>query len=272
VVLIDGESASPDWASDRGLSYGDGLFETVALRHGELLRLDAHLLRLQRGCTALGFLCPDRELIINDCGRLTREHECGVLKIIVTRGNGGRGYRPPAAPKPRRIIALNPWPAFSEPIDGVRTWVCTHRLSSNRVTAGLKHLNRLDQVLASQEWPNENFFEGLMLDADNQLVEGIRSNVFIVINGSVHTPLLDQCGVQGIIRSEVVRWCVMHGVELVERKIGLSELSRADEIFLTNSLIGVRSVTTVTGASVALDPGPLAGRIARMLRQDGAIP
>lgn len=272
MVLIDGESASLDWATDRGLAYGDGVFETIALHHGELLRLDAHLSRLQRGCSALGFGCPDRSLITSDCIRLARELDRGVLKIIITRGSGGRGYRPPASPKPRRIITLNPWPVFAESVDGVKTWICAHRLSSNRVTAGLKHLNRLDQVLASREWPSEEFFEGLMLDTNNQLIEGIRSNLFIVIDGCVHTPLLDECGVDGIIRGEVLRWCAKHDVALHERRIGLDDLARADEIFLTNSIIGIRSVATVTGTSVALEPGPLAARIARMLCQERAIP
>lgn len=275
MVLIDGQSARAEFAHDRGLAYGDGIFETVALRHGRLLCWDAHFARLRHGCEALGFAPPAHAVLTEECGRLTHQSRHGVIKIIVTRGSGGRGYRIPAVAQPRRIVALHPWPDDIDPDNrtGVKTWICTHRLSPNTATAGLKHLNRLDQVLASREWPGADFFEGLMLDPEGRLIEGTRSNLFVVKRGIVHTPDLGRCGVNGIIRDAVLAACRREGIPVTVEPLATAALTMVDEVFICNSIIGIRPVTRVgCGAGITFRPGPVSSAMTQLLRGDGTIP
>ncbi len=273
IALLDGQPTSGVWLTDRGLAYGDGVFETVALHDGVLLALDAHLARLDRGCRQLGITSPDAHLLEHECSRVAAGHDRGVLKLIVTRGSGGRGYREPPVVQPRRLITMSPWPASNASESGVAVWLCAHRLSTNPGTAGIKHLNRLDQVLASREWPAENCFEGLMFDIRDQLIEGTRSNLFLVQGGALHTALLDECGVSGIVRAAVIHAAEMQGVTVIERRLHLGDLAAADEVFITNSVIGVRGVNDIHRVrKYAPAPGPLTLRLAEILRVAAITP
>lgn len=137
----------------------------------------------------------------------------------------------------------------------------------------MKHLNRLDQVIASREWPDEDCFEGLMQDTGDHLIEGTRSNLFLVQSGAVHTAMLDECGVSGIVRDAVIRWCDAQGVQRVERRLTLADLGSADEVFVTNSIIGVRAVNEIRGLrNLPAGPGPVTSRLALALRQAAVTP
>lgn len=271
--LLDGQVAGGDWLTDRGLAYGDGVFETIALSDGRLLALAAHLSRLQGGCVQLGIPPPERHTLERECLQVASGERSGVIKIIVTRGSGGRGYRVPPVAQPRRLVMLSPWPALVATGGGVVVWLCSHRLSINSGTAGMKHLNRLDQVIASREWPDEDCFEGLMQDTGDHLIEGTRSNLFLVQSGAVHTAMLDECGVSGIVRDAVIRWCDAQGVQRVERRLTLADLGSADEVFVTNSIIGVRAVNEIRGLrNLPAGPGPVTSRLALALRQAAVTP
>lgn len=274
-LIVNGEPAGDGIATDRGLAYGDGVFETIAWRGGSLLAWPAHLARLERGCKTLGLPAFDTDVLEAEAARAAAGLERAVVKIVLTRGSGGRGYRPPAAAQGRRIVAAHPWPAGASdpPGTATRVWICAHPLSVNRRTAGLKHLNRLDQVLASAEWPSGDYFEGLMLDPDGRLVEGTRSNVFVVRDGEVRTPWLGRCGVAGIVREAVLTACGRLGVAAAEEELEVDALRVADEVFLTNSIIGVRPVTAIDAfGGIALQPGPLTARLAAHLAADGVVP
>ena len=214
-MLIDGRTVADPAHSlaidDRGLHYGDGLFETARCCHGNVRLLDAHLRRLRSGCERLGIAFPDesqlRAEIVTVCG----EVDDGVLKIILTRGRGGRGYRPVPDMTATRIVALHPLPIIDTTLPITVRW-CDMRLGRNPSLAGMKHLNRLEQVLAQQEWrPSSiaegSIAEGLMLDTEGELVGGTMSNVFIVSGGLLITPDLRYCGVRGVMREEVLRCC-----------------------------------------------------------------
>lgn len=275
MILVDGAPAAGVAADDRGLAYGDGLFETIAVRDGRCLAWAAHLERLHHGCTRLGIAAPAPAALAADATQLIRGAARGVLKIIVTRGSGGRGYRSPPQAQPRRILSLHPWPdddAATAAGDGVSTWICGQRLSSQPVTAGLKHLNRLEQVLASQAWPDPACFEGLMLDEAGHLVEGTRSNLFLVENGVVSTPALERCGVRGIVRAAVMRWCGEAGLALRETALWPARLATADEVFLCNSIVGVCAVASVRELpELRLTPGPVTAAVRAALRAAGVI-
>jgi len=241
VALINGQSADQLTITDRGLNYGDGLFETMHVVNGRVRHRDLHMARLQRGCQALSMQFPDRELLDREIDSLAAPSAHGVLKLILTRGSGGRGYRPPDAPATTRILQRHAYPDFPQHYwrDGVRVRYCELQLARQPALAGIKHLNRLEQVLARREWNNPDIVEGLVCDQKEQVIEGISSNLFIVVDGIVKTPDLAQCGVAGVMRQ-----CVLAAMQAKNQAVQIttltkSDISGADEIFLTNSLIGI---------------------------------
>lgn len=239
--LINGRLGDMLAVSDRGLHYGDGLFETLAVRDGDCEFWDRHMRRLLHGCERLRIPAPDVSMLADEAGRLAQDVPRAVLKILVTRGSGGRGYLAPDPALPTRILRLMEWPDHpaANAGQGVRIRVCTQRLGGNPALAGLKHLNRLEQVLARMEWDDPMIAEGVMMDADGLVVEGTYTNIFMVSNGTLVTPRLDQCGVAGVMRAVVAELASAAGIVHEERPLTIDALFAADEIFLTNSLIGI---------------------------------
>lgn len=240
-TVINGEPGDLIAARDRGLQYGDGLFETIAVIDGQPQHFERHLQRLQTGCERLGISAPPAPQLFDDLLKLPLDVERAVLKIIITRGSGGRGYRPAPGAVPTRIVSLWPWPEYPPDCtaQGVVVRVCDTLLGSNPRLAGIKHLNRLEQVLARSEWNDEEIMEGLMLDHNGNLIEGTMSNVFVLLDGELHTPTLSHAGVAGIMRQIVIDHCEAIGSPVIERSISMDELGRAEEIILTNSVIGL---------------------------------
>ncbi|MBI5463182.1 MAG: aminodeoxychorismate lyase [Gammaproteobacteria bacterium] len=239
--LINGEPGDTLAISDRGLHYGDGLFETLAVRDGVCEFWDRHMQRLHAGCERLCIAPPEFAQLAAEARQLTHSIERGVLKIIVTRGSGGRGYRVPDTAHPTRILLRSDWPTYprDNAEQGVRVRLCTQRLGTNPTLAGLKHLNRLEQVLARLEWDDPTIAEGLLQDHTGHVIEGTFTNVFLVQHGKIVTPALDRCGVAGIMRAVVMELATAAGIDCTERAVTLDELVAAEELFLTNSLIGI---------------------------------
>ena len=243
-MFLNGQPASAISLQDRGLAYGDGLFETILVRGGKPLLLAGHLARLQRGCAVLG-LEPDMGALEQELATVLADPasaDC-VVKIVLTRVAGGRGYRP-AGNACNRILTRHAVPDYRphKPEQGIGMFLCTQRLAHQPVLAGLKHLNRLEQVLASREWPDDSVLEGLMLDSDGFVIEGTRSNVFAVIDGKLQTPSLQQCGIAGVMRD----WLLARfgtGADVTQLTRG--QLERASEIFVCSSVIGVWPVTSL---------------------------
>lgn len=237
--LVPEHPAHAVGVGDRGLNYGDGLFETALLRDGTVRFLAAHFDRLRTGCKRLGITYPGDATLEEDIRRLVAMQREGVLKIIVTRGSGARGYRPPAATVGTRIVAIHPLPAPSSE-DGLTVRWCTTRLSRNRMLAGMKHLNRLEQVLGQSEWSDAQIGEGLMLDTEGELVCGTASNLFLVCEGALLTSDLRFCGVRGVMRGEVLRTATSLGIQTLEEPVWPEDLQDATEVFVTNSVRGIR--------------------------------
>lgn len=245
-ILIDGQAPLDETralhAGERGFHYGDGVFETALVRDQRVRFLDDHLSRLMRGCKSLGIQAPRRTVLQADIERLSAGCTIGVLKIIVSRGAGTRGYRPDAHTRePTRFVAMYPAPSCA-PARPIRLRWCETRLSRNARLAGIKHLNRLEQVLAQSEWRDGRIGEGLMLDTEGELVGGTASNVFLLRDGVLATPDLRFCGVQGVMRTQVIRAAAALGISVVEEPLWPHDLERASEVFVTNAVRGIRPV------------------------------
>lgn len=264
MILIDGALRDEVAAFDRGLQYGDGVFETIAIRDGACEYWPEHMQRLRRGCQRLGFLAPAAELLRAEAERaLAGARAGGVLKIIVTRGVGGRGYRPPARPEPTRIVAALPFPEYPSTFaeQGIRLHACATPASEHPALVGLKHLNRLPQVLARAEWDDPATPEGLMRDLDGRPLEGTQSNLFMVRDGVLLTPDLSAVGVAGIIRARLLELAGLAGIPARVEALAVDALDNADEVLVSNSLIGIWPVNALEHRSWPLGP------VTRILQQ-----
>lgn len=201
--------------------------------------------RLQSGCVRLGMQIPDLDLLRREAGYLIGARKRSVLKLILTRGESQRGYAVPEDIHQNRIMYLSDWPhALEARADtGINLRFCSTRLGINPSTAGMKHLNRLEQVLARNEWQDDAIVEGIMLDAHDRVVEGTMSNLFIEQNGKLLTPDLSQSGVAGVVRGLVLELAADAGTPVSECPMGKEDLLRADACYITNSLFGVRRVS-----------------------------
>jgi 4-amino-4-deoxychorismate lyase len=250
-TLVNGLDAASLPLTDRGLHYGDGLFETIAVRGSGPCLWSEHLDRLGLGAALLGIPLPDADLLLRECLALTQGVASGVVKLILTRGSGGRGYRPPAAPSPTRILALYPTPDY--PLGwaevGVKVRWCDAALGENPRLAGIKHLNRLEQVLARAEWDDEAIAEGLLCDTRGRVIAGTMSNVFVYTGGRLLTPRLDTCGVAGTVRAMVLRLAPECGVPAAEADLIRADLEAAEGVFLSNAILGIWPVRRLGGIS-----------------------
>jgi len=264
-LWLDGARQAPGATLDRGLEFGDGLFETMAVRDGRVRLLDRHIGRLQAGAARLGFPAPAEATLRAEIAGAAAEPGCGALKLILTRGTGGHGYRADPELAPRRWLAALPPRArpANWPEAGVVARLCATRLAEQPLLAGLKHLNRLEQVLARREWSDPEVAEGLMLDVHGRLVCGTMSNVFLVVNGTVVTPQLSRCGVAGVVRAALLAALRAAGDRVEERDVDVAEIAAASEVFLTNALIGAWPVRRLETWQHA--PGPVVRRIRALI-------
>jgi len=234
--------------SDRGLQYGDGLFETVAINAGQPCLLDSHLARLQLGCERLKMPIPDITKLADSCRELSKKTTGKVLKIVLTRGSGGRGYRIPEATETRCIISLHDWQDLPESLyeQGVTLRYCTIRLADQPALAGIKHLNRLEQVLARSEWQDPAIYEGILLNQQSEVIECVASNLFIVDrSGVLKTPILDHQGVAGIMRELIIKLAESLDINISIMNISQEDIQQASEVFISNSLIGILPVCKI---------------------------
>jgi 4-amino-4-deoxychorismate lyase len=269
-MMSEAQYAGSVPTDDRGLNYGDGLFETMRASGGRIPLLDRHLQRLMTGCRQLGIPCPPRDSLVTAAGSAAESLDDGVVKLLVTRGSGGRGYRPPEMPDPRCRLSVHGAPEVPRDWyrEGVTVRICATRVGRSRATGGLKHLGRLEQVLASAELEG-NEAEGLMLDEYDHVIEGTRCNLFIVAAGTMLTPPVDMSGVAGVMRALVRELAVRADVECREEAFGLDRLRQANEILLTNSVLGVLPVREIPSLDWHRSRGPVTVRLMKAVADFG---
>jgi 4-amino-4-deoxychorismate lyase len=242
LVLVNGSAEALISPQDRGLVLGDGVFRTIRMEAGQPVWWQDQLAKLDGDCRQLGLDMPTRTHWEQDIAWLAVRQPDAVLKLIVTRGPGPRGYRPPDMPFPTRITMASPLPDFPDPLAkvGAVLRVCELRLGHQPRLAGIKHLNRLENVLARMEWNDPDIDEGLLLDIDGIVISGVMSNILVRHSGLWRTPVLDRCGIAGVTRS---RFLQRLGAE--EARIGLDDVLTADTVLLGNSLIRLRWVSAL---------------------------
>ncbi|ACT48046.1 aminodeoxychorismate lyase [Methylotenera mobilis] len=250
--LINGSFDQTISAVDRGFSYGDGVFRTMKIKGGQPISWPFHYQKLVADCAAIGIVCPSAELLMSDMQQLFPinefdDEQVQVVKIIITRGEGERGYAPPAVTIPTRVLIKSNMPSYADAhyTQGVRLHICDTRLALQPKLAGIKHLNRLENVLARMEWRDESVFDGLMLDQNDHVIECTMSNIFARVGQTLYTPDLSQCGVAGITRQHILGLENLLGLTAHVATISLQELLNADEVIICNSLYGAFQVAAI---------------------------
>lgn len=267
-MLVNGLPSNCIHTEDRGLSYGDGVFRTLRVRQGKPLNWQRHFAKLRHDCNAMVLDCPDQDILLDEICQLSANRAEAVAKIIITRGCGKRGYAAPMTGSHTRVVNCQPLPQYPAElyVAGIQTQVCSIKLGHQSALAGIKHLNRLENVLAASECHKAGLHEGLLEDEDRAVIGGTRSNLFLVRHGTLHTPELSLCGVAGVQRERVLDWADQHATECKIRRLQITDLLAAEEVFLVNSLFGLWSIREFPG--YLRTEHPVATRIRNWLDKD----
>ena len=248
---VNGEAGAALAADDRGFAYGDGVFETFRCHNGKIHNRALHRERLERGLKVLGIDCS-RERVeqqLEQGLRWLREHDIAEAagRLAVSRGSGQRGYRPRAA-APTLVLSLGEISPWRESPAALEVVICNCTMSRQPLLAGIKHCNRLEQVLAARELESRDAPEGLLLNDRGELVCAVSSNIFVVSGGRLLTPPVKECGVAGTVRRLLMDTLAPGlGLACEETVLRPADLEAAEELFLTNSIQGIRCVARCEG-------------------------
>lgn len=247
---VNGERSDVIETSDRSLNYGDGIFTTLLVTQGQCQDLTAHLMRLQQGIKALSIAQINYPKLATHLVLIAKDTTRGVIKVIVSRGIGLRGYSSVGCDSPNIIVTLNDYPAHYQSLQqtGINLGVSTVALGLNPLLAGLKHLNRLEQVLVRQQIDSEQWQDALVLDCQGFVVETSMANIFWVKDHVIYTPSLELAGVKGIMRDKVMTWLQQAGYEVNSGRYRLGSVISADEVFMTNCLMTIVAVNQIEDA------------------------
>jgi 4-amino-4-deoxychorismate lyase len=246
-ILINGKLGENISVLDRGFLYGDGLFETILVESGVPLFFDEHIERLCVGCLTIGFPEIDTKLILDEVNRVINHHQYGIVKLVLSRGQGERGFLPPAEPTITRVISFEKTDdPITKSLKSMGLLLCDTRLAQQPKLAGIKHLNQLERILARSELRGQTNVEGLMLDVNDFVIEGTMSNLFVVKDGVVMTPALSSSGVAGVMRDFLIKRAQVDGVCCKVSELSIDDVKNADEIFMTNSVMLIRAIDQLT--------------------------
>jgi 4-amino-4-deoxychorismate lyase len=263
--LINGSFDATISPFDRGFAYGDGVFRTLVMRNGVPESWPQHYQKLVADCAVINIVCPSAELLMSDLQQLFLLDEVAVAKIIITRGEGNRGYTPPAITAPMRVVTKSAMPEYPETrfTDGVNLIVCDTRLAAQPLLAGIKSLNRLENVLARMEWNDQTIADGILLDTNDNVIECTAANIFARFGDSLITPSLTQCGIAGITRQRIIELAHTLSLKISIETFDLKKLFTADEVIICSSLYGAFQVKTVQEKTIKT--GALAANIRAVL-------
>ncbi len=241
---INGQLAESVPLNDRSFQYGDGCFTTILTRNGEPDLWDYHLDRMQQTLSRLAIDEPDWKLVYNWVTAISYSDSLAGVKIHISRGQGGRGYSPKGIHQPQVTTSRFHYPTnyASWQQYGVKLAICETRLGMNPLLAGMKHNNRLEQVLIKSELDELQADDGLVLDLNDNVIETSMANIFWVKNSILYTPLLAMSGVSGVMRRHIIQLAKQTSLSMKEATFSLSDVVNADEIFISNALLGIAPV------------------------------
>jgi len=256
--LINGIASDYLTINDRSIHYGDGLFETILCSNNKLYYWSQHYQRLQASAEKLKIACPQEQLLLDDITKLIDSNKAGskpgfiseaayAIKVIVSRGAGERGYKFSKNTTASRFVLLSGLEAehssfLSKRLLSGELFICKQQVSINESLAGLKHLNRLENVMARNE-SNAGYIDGLMLNANQHVIEGSMSNLFAIKDKQLFTPDLSLSGVNGIMRGIIIELAGKSNIKTSLINLTIDDLSNMDELFISNSLIAMKVVT-----------------------------
>ena len=249
--LVNGEPDALVAPDDRGLLYGDGLFETIAFHRGRSALWSLHMARLADGCRRLALPPPDIDLLAAECRELLGDGDSAVIRIAITRGSGGRAYFPPESPEPTRILMRRALPGDLEiqRTRGLEMHTSSIRLDGN-IIGGLKHMNRLEQVLIADECARHRAGEALVLDSTGMIVEGLAGNVIVIRENRLIAPGPHPAAVAGV----GLEWLRRHPESaLEERPMAAAEVTGEDALWVINSVRGPCPVRSLDGRTLVRD-------------------
>ncbi|MEF1291223.1 aminodeoxychorismate lyase [Vibrio sp. M260118] len=265
MYMLNGVCSDSISLSDRSFQYGDGCFTTMLTRNGNICHWPLHIERINACLDALHIPRPDWQVIEAWLSEMISHEPKAGLKLHISRGEGGRGYSPTQVASPNVTISDFIYPAHYEQWkqDGVELGICQHRLGHVPLLAGHKHNNRLEQILLKAELEQGAFADGVALDLDGNVIETTMANLFWLQGGKLYTPKLDKAGVSGVMRRVVLEWADSEGVDVEVGDFPLSSLLAADEVFMTNSILGVAPVRAIDRSQ--FDIGKITKRIQEMI-------
>jgi 4-amino-4-deoxychorismate lyase len=251
--LVNGEISTLVATANRGLNFGDGLFETLVVNQGRPCRWQGHMDRLGIGCERLGLAMPPQSVLLREVQTVSAGLTDAVVKIIICRGGSSRSYMPAEDETCVRIVSADRFPDGIARLarKGVRARICELRLAIQPALGGMKHLNRLEQVLASVELRDKAAKEGILLDRMDHVTCAVGANIFLVMEDRLLTPRLDLCGVRGVVRGLILAG---FGARCEQRRVTLDMLQEADEVFICNTVKGIVPVTAIDDQAFEIGP------------------
>lgn len=251
----NGIAIGSEISTDRALLYGDGVFTSIAIAQGKALFLQQHLKRLENDCMRLQINNFSMQAAKNALSSALHGTTRAIARLSVSRSSGERGYYC-AQEEPVYWVTVSDWPKhivqFRE--QGINVCLCQQRLSRNPSLAGIKHCNRLEQVLARNEWHNADIQEGLMLDDSDAVIEGTMSNLFLIKDNQLFTPNLTFSGVEGIMKELVIGIAKKRQIDTITARLTVADVNSADGIFVTNSIIGIWPINQLEQRFFKIDP------------------
>lgn len=234
---------------NRNVQFGDGVFETCLLQNSRLVFWDYHFSRLIQGAKLLDISPPSSQVWLADIQALINHSRLkhGVIKLILSRGNSKQGYRFDNI-KPIRIVSILP---LSHIKKNNRLGVCQYHYAHQNQLVGIKHCNRLDNILANHQLKS-TWLDGVMLDKDGWVISTTKANIYMVVNQEVLTPKLENCGIKGTLRQVVFELCPQLNIPIKESNISLAMLENADEVFISNSILGIYPITHILKQSYTI--------------------
>jgi 4-amino-4-deoxychorismate lyase len=248
---INGKQVKQLSVKNRGFSYGDGLFTTGKISNGCVEMLPLHITRLIDGCIKLKIEQPNMNELKNELQKIACSYTKAVIKVVITAGEGGRGYSRLGTSSPTVVISVSAYPEHY-PLwkkNGINLGISSLQLGINPMLSGLKHLNRLEQVLIREELDNRVEDDLLVTNINGHIIETSCANLFWIIDGQYYTPNITHSGVAGLVRANIL----INIPNVILDDFVLSDVEQAQSMFICNSVMGIVPIKTFNGKLLSID-------------------